>query len=263
VCASADFLLFQAFGLVECAGCPASLSEFLLTPRLSVYWFFYAIFLCFVAVALLERFLARFDGRAWLVCFALAFATSLVLAPYNQDFWGRRYNVLGYEGFFFLFPFFLFGVGMWRYRERLFTTAASVAIGVVLVAAYVALACGVVEPASSAELALERLRSIALAAGAFTLVANPIRPRLRIGVRPLVAIGRFSFSIYVLHMILIGQIPRVADRLHLAGSVVDQALVVAAVVGACVLLHHGFAQFRLTRVAILGLDGAPPPRTPP
>lgn len=80
-----------------------------------VYWYLFSLFLIFLVISVLDSkpFFQKLDG--W----ALTVLCSFVFLFISENFLDPVPNLLSFKGAAYLFPFFLIGIGIHRYKELL------------------------------------------------------------------------------------------------------------------------------------------------
>jgi glucan biosynthesis protein C len=80
-----------------------------------VYWYLFSLFLIFLLISLLDSktFFQKFDGWAFTVL------CSFIFLFISENFLDSIPNVLSFKGAAYLFPFFLIGIGIHRYKDLL------------------------------------------------------------------------------------------------------------------------------------------------
>lgn len=80
-----------------------------------IYWYLFSLFLIFIAITLLDtrRFFRKLQG--WLLTLVAAFAFLFI----SENFLDPVPNLFSFKGAAYLFPFFLVGIGIVRYKEIL------------------------------------------------------------------------------------------------------------------------------------------------
>jgi fucose 4-O-acetylase-like acetyltransferase len=153
------------------------------------FWFLQAILIVLMVVALLDVADLLSSVMRWSAVVIGSIVVYVAVAA--SDGW----TLLSLNGAVRLFPFFLLGVGLARFR-RLEARPVVIVAGILLGVAYpvrLADAAGVVILPQL----VDRLLSVAIGAGALVLI---FAARRRITSRLLVALGSFSFAIYLFHV---------------------------------------------------------------
>jgi peptidoglycan/LPS O-acetylase OafA/YrhL len=202
------------------------------------FWFLHALFVVFLAVVALELAgaLARFDR--WLVCIGLAFAA----AAANWD----PTAIFALSSALYMLPFFIWGLGIYRFRDvfdHRAMTLATLGIAVVAITAR-QLALLDVTP-----LPVGRQDPITLIAG---LAGCALLLRRRFQIPWLATIGSFSYGIYLLHVF-----GTAGSRIVLARAGVTDAATVflagmAAGIAFSVVAEKILARNALARTLVLG-----------
>lgn len=80
-----------------------------------VYWYLYSLFLIFLVITVLDvqRFFHRVTG--W----SITFISSLAILLITENFSDEIPNLFSFKGAVYLFPFFLLGIGIFRFRDFL------------------------------------------------------------------------------------------------------------------------------------------------
>ena len=164
-------------------------------------WFLPAIFWVFLATAALESFGGLRSLRAWLLTCAVSWLGATFLLG--------TFLFAGLPGFFQLLPFFLFGLGLFRFRAALSTPLA---IRVYAVTAVVGLTIHQLMWFGLAHLGSTEYNLLVL----FTVYGTQgLLFRYRRNVPALASLGRWSFAIYLFHPMAISIAARLAAGLHL------------------------------------------------
>jgi peptidoglycan/LPS O-acetylase OafA/YrhL len=207
-------------------------------------WFLPAIFWVFLATALLElgRCLATFRG--WLTTCAVAWVGATFLLG--------SVTVLGLTGFFQLLPFFLFGLGLYRFSAPL---CSPVAVRVYAVTAVVGLTIHQMMWFGRVRLDSTGYNLLVL----FTVYGTQgLLFRFRRDVRGLAAIGPWSFAIYLFHPISISIATRVAAAARVDNIHAVFALKIALGLALPVLLALAVRRIAPLNLLLLGERGRKP-----
>jgi glucan biosynthesis protein C len=124
-------LLFLSRMIVPGTNTTPEISDFarnLVFPY-DVYWYLFSLFLIFLLIALLDRkaFFQKFDG--W----AITVLCSFVFLFISENFLDPVPNVLSFKGAAYLFPFFLIGTGIHRYKNLLLAEKMTPLILIILI----------------------------------------------------------------------------------------------------------------------------------
>jgi glucans biosynthesis protein C len=88
------------------------------------FWFLQALFLVFIAITIIERFNLLSTVQNWLTMLFVA-GLMLLYVPHTIEFFS-------FPNFLYLFPFFIFGIGLYRFSDILLTNRV-VALGLALI----------------------------------------------------------------------------------------------------------------------------------
>ena len=160
------------------------------------FWFLQAIFLIFVAVALLDLFALQRTLVRWLVCLAGTAALSLsVPLLTGEGTWSWTGSLFAFNECLFLMPFFILGCGLNRFASSLgrwqFVWFASVCFAAGMAIEQFAW-FGLI-PLDEPGVHVSKLLWLGLS-GTFVAV------HFRRSFRPLAWVGSFSYGIYLFHV---------------------------------------------------------------
>lgn len=213
-------------------------------------WFLPAIFWVFLATGMLELAGCLRSFRAW----AASCAVSWLGAVFLLGTW----PFAGLPGFFQLLPFFLFGLGLCRFREPLSTATA-----LWIYAALTLVGLGIHQMMWFGLAHLSSLQYNLLVL--FTVYGTQgLLFRFRRHVPALATLGAWSFAIYLFHPIAISLATRAATSAHLENIHVLFALKIALGLALPVLLALAVRHVSWLNLVLLGERGprrnAPAPR---
>ena len=150
------------------------------------FWFLQAIFCIFVVIALLEKAGLLLTLRSYGLVFAMALAASFA--------WESFPDLFSLDRAMQLFPFFLLGLGLYRFSEQLITRGNVMTMAVVL-----AILVGIDQAYLFALIDLDE-PDVALVGTALGLAAISLLIARRFYFKPLAWLGYFSFEIYLFHV---------------------------------------------------------------
>ena len=214
----------------------------------SVYWFLNALFLIFIVITILESLNVLNTFRNWLGVFAFSCAIFFVvpLVP----------TVLGIGGALFLMPFFLLGLGLNRFSDRLLDKRLRLPVVLAAIIFFAVqqfwiLDHRVTSPASLFDLYLHVAVGVS-ATWSLILIAPSWRP--------LAWIGASSYALYLFHVFGVFGGRMLSYTLFPQGGL-PLAFTLSLIAGVCGPLVVEFIakRFSVTRTALLGLrfTGAP------
>lgn len=150
------------------------------------FWFLQSIFCIFVVISLLEKAGWLLTLRSYGLVFAVALAASFA--------WELFSNLFSLDRAVQLFPFFLLGLGLYRFSERLITRR-----NVIIMAVVLAILVGIDQAYLFALVELDE-SDLAVVGTALGLAAISLLIARRFYFKPLAWLGYFSFEIYLFHV---------------------------------------------------------------
>lgn len=201
-------------------------------------WFLPAIFWVFLATAALELSGCLRSLRNWAITCAVSWLGATFLLG--------TFLFAGLPGFFQLLPFFLFGLGLFRFRAALTTPLA---IRVYAVTAIVGLTIHQMMWFGWAHLSNTEYNLLVL----FTVYGTQgLLFRFRRTVPALATLGRWSFAIYLFHPMAISIAARLAASAHLTNIHLLYALKIAIGLAIPVLLAWAARRVAWLNLLLLG-----------
>lgn len=213
-------------------------------------WFLQAIFLIFLAIggAEIAGWLRSFTG--WTACLTVACVLHVAWrAPADSNFFSIN-------GALRLLPFFLLGLGLYRFRDRLDTQSWLWISAPLFAAAYGCRLAGIL---SDTELPGPVARLLSLAVGLTGLVTIFL-VRQYITNKALAWLGAYSFAVYLLHVFAAAGSRLVLERLGVHADALLFVLCLAIGIALPVIFERLFGRFALISWGILGQK---PRRRPP
>ena len=150
------------------------------------FWFLQSIFCIFVVIALLEKAGLLLTLRSYGLIFAMVLAASFA--------WESFPDLFSLDRAVQLFPFFLLGLGLYRFSEQLITRGNVMTMALVL-----AILVGIDQAYLFALIDLDE-PDVALVGTALGLAAISLLIARRFYFKPLAWLGYFSFEIYLFHV---------------------------------------------------------------
>lgn len=150
------------------------------------FWFLQAIFCIFVVISLLEKAGLLLNLRNYGLVFAVALAASFASESFP--------NLFSLDRAVELFPFFLLGLGLYRFSERLITPSSVITMAVALAI----LTC--IDQAYLFALIHLDETDLAVVGTALGLAAISLLVARRFYFKPLAWLGYFAFEIYLFHV---------------------------------------------------------------
>lgn len=197
----------------------ARLPRNLLFPY-DVYWYLFSLFLIFVAIGLLDTQRAFRKIEGWLTALICSFAFLFI----SENLLDPIPNVFSFKGAAYLLPFFLIGIGIYRYRHVLLADRFTYLIVATFVISFL-----LQQLMWFGYLPMQDRHSIfGIPVG---ITAALLLFRLRVDNKLLVRIGGHAYGIFLFHVFLTGGIRIVLTQL----GITNQALIlVIGVIGAII-----------------------------
>lgn len=221
---------------------PGDVARGLLWP-VEPYWYLHALFWIFTVMVLVERYGVMRSPRPWAATLSVACGL-FFLSPSAPD-------VLAFDRALYLFPFFVLGAGLCRFRTLLAARAVRAAAAAAAVLVFTASLWG---QAIGAEVASQRVSHVGLAVGLFGCVALHLSG---IGIAWLARLGVYSFAIYLYHQFGIAA----ADIVAPEGTPQFVFGLILGVAGP-IVLYWMAVRTPLTRLLFLGQSYRSMPRRP-
>lgn len=168
------------------------------------FWFLQAIFCIFMVISLLEKAGLLLSLRNYGLVYAVALAASFVSESFP--------NLFSIDRAVELLPFFLLGLGLYRFSEQLITRSS-----VITMAAALVILVGIDQAYLFALLDLDDA-NLALVGTALGLAAISLLIARRFYFMPLAWLGYFSFEIYLFHVFGTAGARIVLNKLQVEGQ---------------------------------------------
>lgn len=240
--AAVSTLQFVTRALAPGVNDPAQLDELwrIYVFPVDQFWFLQAIFWCFLTVALVDGFGLAREPRRWALWLALGLAAALLVPRWT-------YALSLCVGYVYLLPFFLLGVGLYRFPGVL-EDRRLVAVAAVLAAAGVA----VQQLAWAGLVPLVEPWRHALDVG-LGLCAVVVLFRFRPTWRPLARLGAYAYAIYLFHVFPAAGARIALGRIGITEPLLVFAVALAAGLAAPVVAETVLRRSRPLRRVLLGL----------
>lgn len=150
------------------------------------FWFLQSIFCIFVMIALMEKFSLLSSFRNYLIIMCIALVGSLHYEVFPDFF--CLYKAIQ------LLPFFLLGLGLYRFSDQLNTASKQLVIGVVLAALVVIDQAYLWNQLSISDRAMDYIGTALGITAIYMIITR------RVYFKPLAWLGYFSFEIYLFHV---------------------------------------------------------------
>jgi glucans biosynthesis protein C len=207
-----------------------------------LYWYLYSLFIIFIVVVLLEQvpFFRKIEG--WLCILILSFFSFY----FSRSLLHAVPNFFSFKGAAYLLPFFLIGVGFYRFKDALFTSKILAIVSLVFVAGvlFQQLTWLKIFPHQTKQSILGIVVGVA---SVFLLFSMKMKNGM------LTWIGSYAYSIFLFHVFFTGGTRIVLLKAGLENKwvILLSALVISLVIP--ILLEIAIKRSRVLSFCLLGL----------
>lgn len=207
-----------------------------------LYWYLYSLFLIFLAITLLDTtaFFRRIEG--WFLTWVLAFAALFV----SENFLDPVPNFFSFKGAVYLFPFFILGIGIHRYRDLLLSDKMTLLLAIVFVSSVI-----IQQLVWFGYLPMQERHSILGMSQGISGVLLLFRAKWKNNL--LVWIGSFAYGIFLFHVFFTGGSRIVLTRLGVDNQFIILLLGVLNAIVFSILAEVIMKRSRFLRYYFLGL----------
>lgn len=206
------------------------------------FWFVQAMFLVFIMIGVLDALNALTTGKRWIVALVTAACLNvLVSVP-------PSYNIFSFTGFLDLLPFFLVGYGMHKFAAAIRFRQVLIASATVFTVSF---GCRIVIILTSGWEYdyVNRIVSVCVGLSAIVIL---VLIRRAIGLGVLSWLGRYSFSIYLLHVFGSAGSRLLLGMVGIESDAVVFGLSYVAAVGLPILFEKTFGRIGWISWTVLG-----------
>lgn len=207
-----------------------------------VYWYLFSLFIIFITITILDtrEFFRRPQG--WFLTLACAFIFLFI----SENFLDPIPNLFSFKGAAYLFPFFLIGIGIHRYKEILLNDKMTFTILLVFIAAVIfqQLIWFGYFPMQEKHSVLGMTVGIS---GVLLLF------RLKMKNDFLIWIGAYAYGIFLFHVFFTGGSRIILERLGVENKVTILVLGVITAIFLSILVEVVIKKFQILRFCFLGL----------
>ena len=209
----------------------------------TLYWYLPSLFLVFMLISVLDAYHKIASFTNWLITFGLAMLLVFFRDYIILESWP---NYFGYKGAIYLFPFFLIGVGIVRFKEVFSNRFLLIILLIILVAG---LTFQQLAWFDILDYNLSKRSSVGLLIG---LAGTILLFRLHWKVKWLIWIGSYAYTIYLFHAFGTagGRIITKTIGIHLEPVIFIVSLLVGMFVP--IVAELVLDRFKLTRMLFLG-----------
>jgi surface polysaccharide O-acyltransferase-like enzyme len=207
-----------------------------------VYWYLFSLFIIFLVISVLDSrpFFHKLQG--WF----LTFVASFVFLFISENFLDPIPNIFSFKGAAYLFPFFLLGIGIFRFKEFLLNDRMALVTLLVFVASVV-----IQQMVWFGYFPMQEKHSIlgmtVGIAGVLLLFRLKLRSEL------LIRIGAYAYGIFLFHVFFTGGSRIILERLGVENQFVILVLGVIGAILLSILLENMIRKSNGLRFYLLGL----------
>jgi glucans biosynthesis protein C len=206
-----------------------------------IYWYIYSLFIIFLGISVIDSKAFFHSLKGW----AITLLVSLCILFISSAYLDSVPNYFSFKGAIYLFPFFLVGISIFRYKRILFKRANIIALAIVFLA-------GIVIQQLSWQGLLpiqERISVLALAIG---ISGVYLLFQLRIKSNVLIWVGKYAYEIFLFHVFFTGGTRIILLKMGIENkwTILITALGISILIP--ILLQELFSRSRLLSLVFLG-----------
>lgn len=207
-----------------------------------VYWYLFSLFLIFVVISVLDTrpFFQKLEG--WATILLCAFAFLFV----SRNFLDPVPNIFSFKGATYLFPFFLIGIGIYRFKDVLLHKKATLPILAVFIASII-----IQQVVWFENLTMQEKHSLLGMTVGISGVLLIFRMRMKNNL--LVWIGSYAYGIYLFHVFFTGGSRIILTRLGITHQAIVLISGVLIAIIASIVIEILISRSPLLRFYLLGL----------
>ena len=207
-----------------------------------VYWYLFSLFLIFIVISVLDTrpFFQQFRG--WATVLLCAFAFLFV----SENFLDPVPNIFSFKGAAYLFPFFLIGIGIYRFKDVLLHSKATVPILLVFIASITVQQIVWFENLTMQE--KHGLLGMTVGISGVLLIF-----RLQMKNNFLVWIGSYAYGIYLFHVFFTGGSRIILTRIGVTNQAIVLISGVLIAIIASIAIEILISRSSVLRFYLLGL----------
>lgn len=207
-----------------------------------VYWYLFSLFVIFIVITLLDTQAFFRKAQGWLATLTCAFLFLFV----SENFLDPVPNLFSFKGAAYLFPFFLIGIGLYRYSDILLNERVTLLILLIFIAAFV-----VQQLVWFGYFPVQERHSILGMTVGISGVLLLFRLKLRNNL--LIWIGGYAYGIFLFHVFFTGGSRIVLNKLGIENQFVMLVLGVTLAIFLSILTESLIKRSRTLRFFFLGL----------
>lgn len=207
-----------------------------------VYWYLFSLFIIFITITLLDTRPFFRKPQGWFLTLCCAFVFLFI----SENFLDPIPNVFSFKGAAYLFPFFLLGIGIYRYKEILLNDKMTFTILFVFMASVV-----IQQMIWFGYFPMQEKHSVlGMTVGISGVL---LLFRLKIKNNLLIWIGGYAYGIFLFHVFFTGGSRIVLLKLGVDSQVAILVIGVLNAIFFSILVETIIKKFQLLRLCFLGL----------
>lgn len=219
----------------------SELPENLIFPY-DVYWYLFSLFLIFLTISVLDNQAFFHKLQGWLATLCCAFVILFISETYLDPV----PNFFSFKGAAYLFPFFLLGIGIFRFKEILLNDRLALVLLFIFTVAVI-----IQQMMWFGYLPMQEKKSfLGMTVGISGVL---LLFRLRMKNNLLVWIGGYAYGIFLFHVFFTGGSRIVLTRIGIGNQAVILIMGVIIAIGASIVIETVIKKSDFLRFYLLGL----------
>jgi glucans biosynthesis protein C len=206
-----------------------------------IYWYIYSLFIIFLGIIVIDSQSFFHSLKGW----AITFIASLSLLFISSAYLDAVPNFFSFKGAIYLFPFFLFGISLFRYKKIIFKKGYEIGLAILFL-----IGIGIQQLSWFGVLPLQaRISMLAFVVGVSGVY---FLFRLRFKSNMLIWIGQYAYEIFLFHVFFTGGTRIALLRIGIENkwAILVLALMISILIP--ILLQKLFSQSGLLSLLFLG-----------
>jgi glucans biosynthesis protein C len=206
-----------------------------------IYWYIYSLFVIFLGITLIDSKAFFHSLKGWTATMFVSLCILFISSAYLDSV----PNLFSFKGALYLFPFFLFGIALFRYKRLLFKKSYTIALGILFL-------IGIVLQQLSWQGMLPLQGRVSVLAFAIGLSGVYLLFQLRIKSNVLIWIGQYAYEIFLFHVFFTGGTRITLLKLGIQNkwAILLIALVISIMIP--ILLQELFSRSKVLSLLFLG-----------
>ncbi len=206
-----------------------------------IYWYIYSLFIIFLGISVIDSQDYFHSLKGWAITLLVSLCVLFVSAAYLEPV----PNLFSFKGAIYLFPFFLFGISLYRYKRIIFKRPYIITLGLIFIAGIT-----LQQLSWQGTIPLQgRMSVLALAIG---ISGVYLLFQLRIKSKPLIWIGQYAYEIFLFHVFFTGGTRIILLKMGVENkwTILTIALVISILIP--ILLQELFSRSKILSLLFLG-----------